>query len=110
MNYDPSFDQARLNQLAAQCLANNSAKGKVIFLSDSEDNTLDVASFRFDEPDAIEHLIASGFKTYLIGLLDTLLINRAEHNQPNASQGIVYVDGDRIDLKWVTRDEAEALR
>lgn len=110
MNYDPNFDQARLDQLAGQCLTNNTAQGKVIFLSDAEDNSLDIASWRFEDSEEMEALMKSEFKIYLTGLLDKLMIYRAEHNQPNARQGVLYVDGTRLELRWVSRDDAEALR
>jgi hypothetical protein len=110
VNYDPNFDQARLDQLADQCLTNNTAKGKVIFLSDAEDNSLDVASWRFEDSDQMEVLLKSEFKVYLMGLLDNLMIYRAMHNQLNARQGVLYVDGDQLELKWISREDAEVLR
>lgn len=110
MTYDPAFDQTRLDQLAAQCLATNTCNGEVIFLSDSEDNRLDVASWRFEDGDEKYRLMKSKFKLYLMELLDSLLIYRARHGQPNASQGVVKVCRDRMELRWVSRDEAERLR
>ena len=102
MSYDPKFDQARLDQLADQCLTNNIAKGKVIFLSDADDNRLDVASWRFEDSDEAEELMKSEFKIYLMGLLDTLMIYRAKHNQVNARQGVLYVNGDPVSYTHLT--------
>ncbi len=110
MPYDPSFDQSRIDQLAAQCLESNVGEGKVIFLSDSEDNRLDVASWRFEDEQAKDKLMKSDFKVYLMNLLDSLLVYRAQHGQPNATQGVVYVCQDRMELQWVSREEAERLR
>ena len=58
----------------------------------------------------LEGLIRGEFKVYLMGLLDNLKIYRAMNNLPNSRQGVVFVDGDRLELKWISRDEAEALR
>lgn len=110
MNYDPNFDQIRLDQLAEQCLINSSAKGQVIFLSDSEDNRLDVASWRFERDHDIEVLQESGFNNLLMELLDSLLIYRAQHRQNNSRQGVVYVDNGELHLEWISRDEANTLR
>lgn len=110
MPYDPNFDQFRLDQLAAQYLTSNAGEGKVIFLSDSEDNRLDVASWRFDDEAAKDKLMKSDFKIYLLNLLDTLAVYRAQHSQPNARQGVVHVCQDRMELQWVSREEAERLR
>ena len=106
MTYDPTFDQTRLDQLAAQCLATNTCEGKIIFLSDSDDNRLDVASWRFEDEEGKARLMKSEFKPYLLELLDSLLIYRARHGQLNASQGVVRVCHDRMELRWVSRNEA----
>lgn len=110
MNYDPNFDQIRLDQLAEQCLINSSAKGKVIFLSDSDDNSLDAASWRFEGHRDIEELKESGFKHLLMELLDSLLIYRAQHRLKNSSQGVVYLENGKLLLEWISRDEANTLR
>ena len=110
MTYDSTFDQTRLDQLAAQCLATNTCEGKVIFLSDSDDNRLDVASWRFEDEDGKARLMKTEFKLYLMELLDSLLIYRARHGQLNASQGVVNICRDKMDLQWVSREKAESLR
>jgi len=112
MSYDPDFDQTQLDQLdqlAVQCLANSSAQGKVIFLSDSDDNRLGVASFRLKGDHDFEALKECGFKHYLMELLDSLLVYRAQHDQPNASQGVIHIDNNRLELEWLSREEAEEL-
>ena len=52
----------------------------------------------------------SEFKLYLLELLDTLLVYRAQHKQPNASQGVVSVCQNQMTVQWVSRAEAERLR
>ncbi|MDK9556090.1 hypothetical protein QQF73_00535 [Marinobacter sp. M216] len=110
MNYDQHFIQERLDQLAAQCLSDNIEGGKIIFLSDAEDNSMELASWRFENQDKIRGLLKGEFRVYLLELVDKLMIDRAKNNQPNSRQCVVYVDGNRLELKWVTREEAEALR
>lgn len=109
MDYDPTFDQMRLDQLAAQCLTGSTAQGQVVFLSDSEDNRLDVSTWLVDEEDRAGFK-ASGFQGYLLELLDTLLVYRWQHRQPNASQGVVYIEQGTLRLEWLSRDEAEKQR
>jgi hypothetical protein len=109
MTYDPNFDQFRLDQLASQFLSGSSVQGKVIFFSDSDDNRLDVSTWRLDDEDYAEFK-KSGFRTYLMELLDSLLVYRARHNQPNASQGVVHIDRGHLHLKWVSKEQVESLR
>ena len=52
----------------------------------------------------------SGFKMQLMELLDTLLVYRAEHDKPNASQGVVKVCGSDLAIEWLPRSKFEELR
>lgn len=109
MTYDPDFDQIRLDQLAGQFLEGSSAEGMVIFFSDSDDNRLDVSTWRIDDEDNAKFK-ATGFKIYLLELLDTLLVYRAQHNQRNASQGVIYINKGKLEIEWVSKEKAERLR
>jgi len=109
MNYDPAFDQARLDQLAEQHLDGSNITGRVLFFSESEDNQLDYATWQFEDKDQTA-LKGSDFKLHLMELLNTLLVYRAQHNQPNTSQGVVNVDGDQLSIEWLPKSDAEALR
>lgn len=109
MSYDSEFDQARLDQLADQYLADRNINGQVFFFSESEGNRLDNATWRFEDDDH-KLLKASGFKIMLMELLDTLLIYRGRNNQPNASQGVVEISGDKMSIEWLPKETAEALR
>lgn len=109
MSYDHNFDTIRLNQLADQYLTDNNAKGRVIFFSESDDNSLDYATWSF--PDGgDETLRKGGFKVDLMELLRILLMYRAQQNQVNASQGVVLIDGSTISVQWLTKDAAEQIR
>lgn len=109
MSYDVNFDQNRLDQLAEQYLSESTAEGRVFFLSDSEDNRLDHARWQLDDG---EHdvLKGSGFKWHLLELLDSLLVYRARHGQPNASQGVVQIRKRKLTIAWLQKDEFEMLR
>ena len=109
MSYDPDFDDLRLKQLASQYLGDNCAEGRVIFFSESPDNRLDYATWQFDR-EANKALKESAFRWMLMELLDILLIYRFQHDQPNASQGIVSVQGSEIDIAWVPTEVAKAER
>lgn len=109
MSYDENFDQARLNQLAEQYLVNSTAEGRVFFLSDSNDNRLDHARWQLDDADH-DALKSSGFKFHLMELLDILLVYRAQHRQPNVSQGVVQIRNSSLTIEWLKKSEFEVLR
>ena len=89
MTYDARFDQTRLDMLAQQYLSESTSDGRVLFLSESEDNSLEQARWKLDDT-AYNALSAAGFKLELMELLRILMIYRAQCGQPNASQGAVY--------------------
>ncbi|WP_341938243.1 hypothetical protein [Marinimicrobium sp. C2-29] len=79
MSYDANFDKARLGQLSEQYLTNSAAEGRVLFLSDSDDNRLDHARWQVDDV-VYDDFSKSGFKMHLMELLDILLVYRAQHS------------------------------
>ncbi|WP_418139564.1 hypothetical protein AB9R84_15375 [Oceanimonas smirnovii] len=109
MTYDEQFDQTRLDQLARQYLTKNSIKGKVVFFSDADDNQLDCATWQFEESD-YQTLKESGFRLHLMELLNTLLVYRAQHQRPNASQGVVHLRGNQLSVEWLSREQVDTLR
>lgn len=110
MNYDCSFDQSRLNQLAKQHLGGTSMTGRILFFGDPEENRLDLATWQLDNDEDYEAIKGSDFKLQMMELLDTLLTYRAQHGQPNASQGVVHVDGQALSIEWLPKPEVEAMR
>lgn len=46
----------------------------------------------------------------MMELLDILLAYRAQHKQPNASQGVISINGPRLSIEWLPKHEAEAMR
>ena len=107
--FDAGFDQARLNQLAEQHLANSQIEGKVYFFSESENNRIDSATWQFASKDYAS-LNDAGFKLHLMELLDILLIYRAKYKQANVSQGVVHVKCAKLSIEWLSKIAAEEKR
>ncbi|MCE0760074.1 hypothetical protein LWH94_12765 [Marinobacter sp. G11] len=110
MTYDSTFDQTRLDQLAQQHLGGTNISGRILFFGDPEENRLDLATWQLDNDEDYEAIKGSDFKFQMIELLDTLLTYRAQHGQPNASQGVVHVEGGTLSIEWLPRVEIEAMR
>ncbi len=110
MTYDINFDQARLDQLAQQHLDNISMNGRILFFGDADENRLDLATWQFDNDDDYEVIKGSDFKLHMMELLDTLLAYRAQHEQPNAGQGVVHIKGNLLSIEWLPQGDVETLR
>lgn len=110
MSYDDSFDQTRLDQLAEQHLKNSSMTARILFFANPEDGWLDLATWQFDNDEDYEAVKGSDFKLQLMELMGILLTYRAQHNQPNASQGVVYMDKGKLSIEWLPKEQVEAMR
>ncbi|KXS53751.1 MAG: hypothetical protein AWU57_1869 [Marinobacter sp. T13-3] len=110
MTYDSTYDQTRLDQLANQHLSDSSVTGRILFFGDPEENRLDFATWQLDSDESYEALKGSDFKLQMMELLDSLLTYRAQHQQPNAGQGVIYIKGDSLTLEWLPRETVEAMR
>lgn len=110
MTYDSTFDQTRLDQLAQQHLGGTNISGRILFFGDPEENRLDLATWQLDNDEDYEAIKGSDLKLHMMELLDTLLTYRAQYGQPNASQGVVYVDGQALSIEWLPKPEVEAMR
>jgi hypothetical protein len=110
MSYDNTFDQTRLNQLASQHLGNSELVGRVLFFASPDDNRLDLATWQFESDEDHEAITGSDFKFEMMELLDILLAYRAQHDQPNVSQGVINIDGPRLSIEWLPKHEVEAMR
>ncbi|MCK7543476.1 hypothetical protein MLC59_04770 [Marinobacter bryozoorum] len=108
MNYTPSLDQERLAQLANQYLGNAPVTGDVVFFAD-EGERLSHATWQFPEKDQ-DRLRDSGFKSALLEMLDELISHRASQHQANLCQGVVNIEKNQINIRWLPLEEAQALR
>lgn len=110
MTYDNTFDQTRLDQLAQQHLGRTKISGRILFFGDPEENRLDLATWQLNNDEDYEAIKVSDFKLHMMELLDTLLIYRTQHGQPNASQGVVHVEDGDLSIEWLPRVDVEAMR
>lgn len=106
--FDVSFEQSRLNLLTEQCLAGINISGEVIFGALEQENRHDFSNWYFSEHNE-EVINTSGFKHYLIHLLDDLIIYRTAHNQELSRCGIVTISHSQASIKWVSDYELETL-
>ncbi len=84
--------------------------GRILFFGDPEENRLDLATWQLDNDEDFEAIKGSGFKLHMMELLDTLLIYRAQHGQPNANQGVVHLGSGALSIEWLPRAEVETMR
>ncbi|XKE44215.1 hypothetical protein LG302_12585 [Halomonas organivorans] len=107
MGYDSGFDQRRLDQLASTYLSDSLAVGDVVFFAD-DDGRLGKATWCLDKGH-YKSLNDSGFKYHLMELLDSFLVYRAQYEQPNATQGVVKLNKEKLRMEWITPEEASRL-
>lgn len=110
MNFDDSFDQTRLDQLAEQYLNNSSVTGRIPFYSDPEDDYVGLATWQLDKDEYYDSVKDSGFKFHMMELLHNLLAYRVQHGQPNARQGVVHINGDKLTIDWLPKQQVDEMR
>lgn len=106
--FDPKFESIRLNQLTNQCLSDMEISGEVFFGALGKENRLDFATFFFDKPSQ-EKIENSGYKDFLISLLDYLIIYRSDHVQEFSRDGIVRIKDSFASIEWIKDGEAATL-
>lgn len=106
--FDPEFESMRLNQLTKQCLLDMEISGEVFFGALGKENRLDFATFFFDKPGQ-EKIDNSGYKDFLMSLLDCLIIYRSSHGQEFSRDGIVKIKDSFASIEWIKDGEAETL-
>jgi len=110
MSFDDSFEQTRLDQLAGQFLNNSSITGRILFFSDPEDDYVGLATWQLDKDEDYDAVKDSGFKLYMMELLHNLLAYRVQHEQPNARQGVVHINGDKLTIEWLPKQQVDEMR
>lgn len=106
--FDPTFENTRLRQLTEQCLSETIVSGEVIFGCSGEINYLNFATWFFDDP-TYNVLTESGFKTYLMNLLNDLITYRSSFDQEFSRNGIVTLENSSASIKWIKYEDAERL-
>lgn len=104
--FDPEFENMRLNQLSKQCLSDVEISGEVFFGALGKENRLDFTTWFFDNPDQ-DRIDSSGYKDFLMHLLDCLIIYRSNHEQENSRNGIVRIINSSASIEWIKDGEAE---
>lgn len=106
--FDADYENIRLNQLSKQCLSDLKITGEIYFGSITEENRLDFASWFFSDSEQ-EKIDSSGYKDFLLNLLDSLIIYRSSHEQKFSRAGIVTIKESCASIEWVKDGEAEIL-
>ncbi len=106
--FDVGFEQSRLNLLTEQCLAGTDISGEVIFGALEEENRHDFSNWNFSEFNE-EAINASGFKHYLVHLLDDLIVYRTNHKQELSRCGVLTISHSQASIKWVSDYELKTL-
>lgn len=106
--FDPEFENIRLNKLTKQCLSDMEISGEVFFGALGKENRLDFATWFFDNPSQ-EKIDSSGYKDFLMHLLDCLIIYRSSYAQEYSRDGIVTIKNSFASIEWIKDGEAETL-
>lgn len=106
--FDTNYESTRLNQLSKQCLSDVKITGEIYFGAIGGENRLDFASWFFNN-EAQEKINESGYKDFLLNLLDSLIIYRSNHKQEFSRSGIVKIKESLASIEWIKDGEAEAL-
>ena len=103
--FDPDFESLRLGMLLRQFPEQADGRCEVRFAADDEAR-LSHASW---STDVSWYVLAndSGFKVYLMELLDILIRYRAQCGQSRWKNGIVRISQGAISVDWLVDDESE---
>jgi hypothetical protein len=100
--FDPDFESLRLGMLLRQFPEHADGRCEVRFAADDEAR-LSHASW---STNILWYLLASdsGFKTYLMEVLDSLIRYRAQCGRMPWKNGIVYIDAGSLRIEWFVDD------
>lgn len=103
--FDPDFESLRLGMLLRQFPELADGRCEVHFAADDEAR-LSHASWSTDVAWFVE-AGESGFKLYLMELLDSVIQYRAQCGQSRWKQGIVRISQGAMSIDWLVDDESE---
>lgn len=108
-DYDPDFEQMRLEMLARQNPEIGQVQGKVIFFAEDDEDRISWSRW-FLEDDRVGALCSeTGFTTDLMNFLDICIQYRGQCNQLPRKAGVVLFSEDKWRIEWHTKASAEAL-
>ncbi|MDL2198131.1 hypothetical protein QQF45_03520 [Halopseudomonas aestusnigri] len=104
--FDADYESRRLAMLALQFPEHADGRCEVRFAADDEAR-LSHASW---STDVVWFVLAgdSGFKTYLLELLDSFIRYRAQYRHLPWKSGIVYIDSGSLRIEWLADDSEGA--
>lgn len=98
--FDPYFEQFRLNFLIRQHRDVAYMNGMVVFCSEADEDRISGASWIF-EGNYFDFFRESGFKLMLMELLDQLIRYRAMHDVMPHKEGIVRFGDGSPTIEWL---------
>lgn len=107
-SYDFAFESFRLAQLCEQFLKGAAVDGEIVFHSVGAENRLDAASYFFEAAD-LETLDVSGFKAYVLSLLDDLIIYRTRCQEQNCRDGVLRLEQSRPSIIWLQSGAGDVM-
>ena len=103
------FELLRLDMLARQFPGIVQGCGQVVFAAEDDEARLSHASWR-TEGDLFERASETGFKQYLMELIDCFIQYRAQIGQAKRKNGVVRINRGSLMIEWLSdgdRLEAE---
>ena len=104
MGFDVSFEEIRLTMLLKQCVYDEHIKGRIIFFCSSDEPTVDVSTWKFNDRD-LNILKESNYKFLLLQLLDCIAEYRSQFDNLEYRGGIVILNNNSSKIVWMGRDE-----
>tara|TARA_B100001059_G_scaffold229851_3_gene263105 strand:+ start:19783 stop:20124 length:342 start_codon:yes stop_codon:yes gene_type:complete len=106
VEFDESFEAQRLSMLSQQFPEMAEGRGKVTFYAEDHEARLSHASWE-TEGGLLAAAGKSGFKLYLMELLDTLIQYRAQCGRSRWNEGILHIDQGDLRIEWLLGDDTE---
>lgn len=98
------FELLRLDMLARQFSGIVQGCGQVVFAAEDDEARLSHASWR-TEGDLFERASETGFKQYLMELIDCFIQYRAQTGQAKQKNGVVRIGRGSLVVEWLSNDD-----
>lgn len=108
LSFDVEFEEARLDQLVAQCLLKEDIRGKVVFMCASDQALVCSSTWCFSDSDMFI-LIESGYRTYLLELLSIFTSYRSKFEGLEYRGGVFSLEGHKSSINWISESEVKKL-
>lgn len=106
VEFDEGFEAQRLSMLSQQFPEMAEGRGKIAFYAEDDEARLSHASWE-TEGGLLAAAGKSGFKLYLMELLDTLIQYRAQCGRSRWNEGILHIDQGDLRIEWLLGDDTE---